>query len=185
MTEEDASRRLRLFFALWPERALQHALHRLGRQQQSVCGGRAMRGDGLHMTLLFLGSVDGGRLPALCRAVAAVRAPAFDFALQRLATWEHNRIGFAAPADTVPALDALVEALRQSVAAAGFDFDRRPFASHVTLLRGVERPAPSRDFPPLQWRARHFVLAASEATPVGSRYRVIQAWPLVTQRAAG
>lgn len=182
MAEKNAKQRL--FFALWPARDLQLAMHRLGRLQQSLCGGRLMRREGLHMTLLFLGAVESSRMPGLCRAAATVQAPAFDFALQRLLCWRRSRIGFAAPAAEVPALAALVEALQHAVAAAGFDFDRRLFAPHVTLLREVERMAPPREVEPLPWAVRSFALVASQTTPAGSRYCVVQEWPLPTRCGA-
>lgn len=178
MADENLGARLRLFFALWPPYPVQLVLHSLARQLKADCGGRIVRRESLHMTLMFLGMVDRARLPALCLAATAVHVPVFDFTLQRLLSLKYHGIGYAAPAAHVPKLQSLVEALRQSVAGAGFEFDHKPFVPHVTLLRRMERLPLPQDFPPLLWAVRHFTLAASETTPVGSRYCVVQQWPL-------
>ena len=57
--------KLRLFFACWPDAALQEQLAQLGRQLQRQCGGKPSRRENLHLTLVFLGDVDSADLPQL------------------------------------------------------------------------------------------------------------------------
>jgi 2'-5' RNA ligase len=179
MREVDkAPKMMRMFFALWPERGLQQGLHRLAHRQQEVCGGRAMRSDALHMTLLFMGPVDSQRLPQLLEAAARVQGHAFSFALQRFVCWKHNHIGFAAPAEAIEALSALVNVMQKELEMAGFNFDHKPFAPHVTLLRNIERLTATQELQPLPWNVKDFVLVASETTTEGSRYRIVARWPL-------
>ncbi len=170
----------RVFFALWPEAKLQRALHRLAMEYQPRCEARVMRADNLHMTLLFLGEMERARLPQLIEAAGKVSVPSFGLVLDRLSFWRHNRIGYAASQEKVPALDQLVVALQQELMAAGFQFDRREFKTHVTLLRNVRQILESQVVAPMTWPVDAFVLVESVATDRGVRYQILQQWPLVT-----
>ena len=139
----------RVFFALWPKALVRRALHTLTTEYQSRCEARAMRANGLHMTLLFLGEMEHARLPQLMQAAGQVSVPSFEFVLERLSFWPHNRIGYAAPLAEVPALDQLITALQQGLAAAGFPIENPEFKPHVTLLRHVGHALESQAITPI------------------------------------
>lgn len=168
----------RVFFALWPEASVRRGLHTLATEYQPRCEARAMRADGLHMTLLFLGEVERAHLPQLMQAAGQVSVPPFEFVLERLSFWPHNRIGYAAPLAEVPALDQLITALQQGLAAAGFPIENREFKPHVTLLRHVGHVLESQAITPIMWRVDSFVLVESVMTDRGVRYQILQRWPL-------
>lgn len=168
----------RVFFALWPEASLQQALHALAQEYQLKCKARAMRADSLHMTLLFLGEISRARLPELMHAAGKVSVPPFEFALQRLSFWQHNRIGYAASLDKVPALDQLLQALQHELISAGFQCEHRVFIPHVTLLRNVRHVLESQTFTPIMWDVDKFVLVESVMTDQGVQYPILQSWPL-------
>lgn len=168
--------RARLFFALWPEAACRNQLAASGRKLASVCGGRLMRTDTLHMTLLFIGSVDRSLIPLLETAASGLRFSAFEFGLDRLACWRHNRIAYAAPARVPEALTQLASQLRVAVDAAGIDFDRKPFVPHVTLLRNIERSFTTQAMPPLNWPVSSIDLVESVPTGRGATYRNLGTW---------
>ena len=170
----------RVFFALWPEAAVRQALHALAKEFQTQCRARAMRADTLHMTLLFLGSVERKRLPQLMQAAARVSAAPFAFALERMSFWQHNRIAYAAPVEPVPALVQLAITLQQELVSTGFEFDKRDFNPHVTLLRNVGQVLETQTVKPIIWQADTFVLVESVMTDRGIRYQILQEWPLVS-----
>jgi 2'-5' RNA ligase len=62
-TSSLTARPLRLFFACWPDAALQEQLAQLGRQLQRQSGGKPSRRENLHLTLVFLGDVASSDLP--------------------------------------------------------------------------------------------------------------------------
>ncbi len=66
-----AEARRRLFLALWPGEAVAGALDAAGLEAQRLCGGRRMRRDTLHLTLVFLGDVEASRIPGLVEALGA------------------------------------------------------------------------------------------------------------------
>jgi 2'-5' RNA ligase len=101
---------------------------------------RWVRLDGLHLTLRFIGLVDEARLEAIAEAVEAAAAAtnAFEITI---------RGGGAFPSPTRPRalwldvaagsdeLAAAAGALDESLAAAGFEREARPFRAHLTLAR--------------------------------------------------
>ena len=165
----------RVFFALWPtdvERtalaAWQPALHKL-------CGGRTVRADTLHTTLVFLGDVALHRLEALQLAAQEVNGRAFELSLEKARYWGHNHIVCAAPHSAPPQLAQLVHALEQHLIKHRFHFERHAYKPHVTLLRRADwSDAPLPEMLKVVWQARDFVLAQSLAM---SRVRAIMCWP--------
>lgn len=166
----------KVFFALWPSPALRRSLHALALQYQKRYGGRAMRAEDLHLTLLFLGLLERPRLPLLQQMVDAFELTAFSFSLQQIACWRHNRIAFAAPFEEVMPLQRLSENLRILVDNTGIGFDRRPFTPHVTLLRRMVATVDPQPIQVPDWRVEAFSLVESLADGEGVRYRDLQTW---------
>ena len=167
----------RVFFALWPEAALQRELGRRARAIERASGGRATRTENIHLTLVFLGDVAVARLPDLCAAAGGVTGEPCALALDRLGYWKHNRIAWAGTSAMPPPLAALVAGLEASLAAAGFAFDRRPYVPHITLVRQARAAEPAR-FDRLDWPCREFVLVQSARDAQGARYEIIGRWGL-------
>ncbi len=166
-----------MFFALWPEDGVRDALYREAQALHRSCGGRAMRRENLHLTLVFVGGVAVERLEALKSVAGTLRGSSFGLVLERLGYWRHNRIVWASPLTVPETLRELVSSLEGRLEQAGFEFDARPFAPHVTLLRDARAPgipAPLH----LDWPVGDFVLVESEREPRGAEYRVLARWKL-------
>jgi 2'-5' RNA ligase len=169
----------RLFFALWPDAALQARLVERLPSLAATGRGRPQRPDQWHLTLEFLGSVPADRLPALEQAAAAVEGRCFEICFDCVEYWRRSQV-LCLSASTVPApLTGLVSGLRSALAARAFEPERREFRPHLTLARRVPRAPRKRPIEPLAWPASEFVLAESVTGPAGSRYLVRQRWPLV------
>jgi 2'-5' RNA ligase len=174
-------KRLRLFFALWPDDRVRVKLAAYARAAHERTGGRIMRPDGLHITLAFLGDVDAVRLDSLCTIAASVAVRPFDWMLDEAGFWRHNRIVWVGATVVPPQLASLVADLRAALQVGGFAFDGKPFVPHATLIR---KGAPPRDVPalvPIPWRVTRFVLLKSVPTEEGSRYEVAGSWPAVAR----
>lgn len=171
----------RVFFALWPNEAERAALAAWQKPLRERCGGREMRADTLHTTLLFLGEVPEHRLEALKLAAQEVSGEPFELHLDQARYWGHNHIVFAAPSVTAAPLSALVLNLEQRLSTHRFHFERRDYKPHVTLLRHAkwtDEPLPK--MPPVEWRAREFVLVSSLRGEQSARYEVLARFPLAS-----
>lgn len=171
---------LRLFFALWPEAEMRASLSALAHRYQAECGGRAMRAETLHLTMLFVGQLPRERLPELVSAIDGLAFPPFEIELDEWRCWRHNRIGYVAPKRPPEAMLDLAHALRERVQRGDLPFDAKAFSPHVTLLRNIERNISVQPVAPLRWRIRRMVLVQSVQTAAGVRYEILRAWPAAT-----
>ena len=172
-----APRPARVFFALWPDDGVREALHFHALQLHGGCGGRAMRHENLHLTLVFIGDVAVGRLDELKSVAGTISGSSFELGLDRLGYWRHNRIVSASPLTVPEALCELVSSLEGRLKQAGFEFDRRPYAPHITLLRDARVPGVPGPLH-LDWPVGDFALVESVQGPRGAEYRVLARWKL-------
>jgi 2'-5' RNA ligase len=171
-TEKEPTRRL--FFALWPNDAERAALAAWQSPLHVLCGGREMRPETLHATLVFMGNVGESRLEALCLAAREVNFQAFELNLTEARYWGHNHIVHAAP-ETIPsALAELVQGLERSLARHRFRLERRPYKPHVSLLRNAKwSDELLPPMPAVRWQIEQFVLVQSLSDANGPLYRML------------
>lgn len=173
--------KVRVFFALWPMAAGRAQLAAWQSPLEQLCGGRAMLGETLHTTLVFIGEIEQSRLEALQLAAQEVRGEAFGLCFDSARYWGHNHIVYAAPGDVPHQLVRLVEALEQRLIEHRFRFDRRAYKPHVTLLRNAHwSDAPFPDLPAVRWQVRDFALVQSSPHDGVACYRVLARFPLAS-----
>jgi 2'-5' RNA ligase len=187
---------MRLFVAVEiPESPREDARQRLAAVRGRLPPARWVDPDIIHLTLIFLGTIDEAALPALSAALgpaASAHAP-FSMALVGGGTFPPRRparvawIGVAAG----PRLAALQSAVSAAaVEAVGYEPESRPYNPHVTVARCPE----SWPRPAIATFAAAFAGPVGEPFPVsqfalfesqpgagaggGARYRVIEAFPL-------
>lgn len=169
----------RVFFALWPQPAIQRQLHAVAKEYQAKCNARVMRADTLHMTLQFIGNIKRSQLPELIKAADKVSAlPPFKLELNTLSFWKHNRIGYATLTASEPLLEKLAATLQHALTNAGFISDSTKFSPHVTLMRNVQHAMQEQEFSAIEWQVDAFVLVESEITEKGAHYKILKEWPL-------
>ncbi len=168
------SEQVRVFFALWPRQRERDALADWQAALLPVCGGRVMRPETLHNTLVFLGGVAPHRLEALQLAAQEVVFQPFELCFDTARYWGHNHIAFAAPSNVPPQLARLEADLEQRLVRHRFRFDRRPYKPHITLLRNArwsdaELPAMRA----VRWHVGDFALVQSLGDEQGTKYEVL------------
>ncbi len=180
MAAEKPNKNARVFFALWPDAAARAALAAWQPALKDLCGGRAMRADNLHATLVFLGDVAERRLEALSLAAQEVQGRKFDVTFDLAHYWGHNHIVHAAPAMVPAQLAQLVLDLEQALARHRFHFDQRnAYQPHVTLLRHAQwSDAPLPEMRAVRWRMDGFTLMQSVQDEQGPGYQALARFPL-------
>jgi 2'-5' RNA ligase len=167
---EPAAESVRLFFALWPPAQLQA---RLAAWAKAAGRGRAMRQENLHLTLAFLGATSAALVPDLIALAAGVRFDKISLALDSVGYWKHNRIIWCGSGVGSQALAALVGDLRARLDAGGIQYDRKPFVSHVTLVRDATGLPAAPVWIPLAWEAADFALVSSSRVEGRLTYQVL------------
>jgi 2'-5' RNA ligase len=179
MSQLPGEKSARVFFALWPNKAERTTLAAWQPALHQLCGGRSMRTDTLHATLIFLGDVAQHRMEALQLAAQEVEGESFDLVIDKVHYWGHNHIVYAAPRTVPPQLAQLVHDLEQHLSKHRFRFDKREYKPHVTLLRHAQwsdNPLPEMN--KVVWRTRSFALVQSAPDEEGANYLVLARFPL-------
>jgi RNA 2',3'-cyclic 3'-phosphodiesterase len=170
---------VRVFFALWPDTEERAALAAWQPALKKLCGGKVMRAETLHATLVFLGDVVQHRLEALKLAAQEVQGRPFDLTFNAAHYWGHNHIVHAAPGMAPPQLRQLVHGLEQCLIAHHFHFDKHPaYKPHVTLLRHAKwGDAPLPKMHEVKWRMEGFSLMQSVRNEEGANYLMLARFP--------
>ncbi|HKY18370.1 MAG TPA: RNA 2',3'-cyclic phosphodiesterase [Rhizomicrobium sp.] len=175
---------MRLFVALPIPEPIAQSLMLL---QGGVPGARWQQREQLHLTLRFIGEVDGRDARALDDALAAIDAPAFDLQLHSVGQFGNKQPhALWAAARKNELLEHLARKVDSAIRRVGQPQDAHKFMPHVTLAR-LRHPELDKV---REWLTEHalytstaftvdaFCLYSSKLTSDGSIYRVEQDYPL-------
>ena len=140
---------MRLFVAAELPGEMLEALAETSAALREAVRGRYVAPDSFHVTLAFLGEVEGSRVPAACDALresCAGYGP-IDASLRELGCFGRARAATLWQGVNAAGLSALAQDVRRSLRAAGVALDEKAFLAHVTLMRAadlshVELPMP-------------------------------------------
>ena len=132
---------MRLFIAAELPETLLEALAESSAALRSCVRGRYVAPDSFHVTLVFLGDVEAGRVSLAadaleegCRDEEAFEASLGEFGCfgrrAKATLWQ----GFT----DAGALPKLAQSIRAQLKDAGFSFDDKAFLPHVTLMRSAD-----------------------------------------------
>jgi 2'-5' RNA ligase len=124
----------RLFVAIRPPEEVRAPLIDL---MEGVAGARWQSEDQLHLTLRFIGEVDGRQADDIDTALQSVRHPRFDLALSGLGVFDRRGQPTALWAGVSPhgPLKALHKKVDQALGRAGVAPEHRAYHPHITLAR--------------------------------------------------
>lgn len=148
----------RLFVALRPPAEIRTRLTDL---MEGVAGARWQEDDQLHLTLRFIGEVDGRAADDALAALAGVRQPPLTLALSGVGSFAARGRPNALWAGVTPhpPLAHLHKKLDQALVRAGLEPERRAYLPHITLARMPRSAGPVEPF-----LARHAGLASPAFT---------------------
>ncbi len=156
-------------------------------------GARWIDVENYHLTLRFIGDVEGHVADEIANALDRVRRPSFTLTLSGVGAFgskkPHSIYAGVAPSPDLVALQAEIERICQRL---GLAPETRKFVPHVTLAR--LRNASDGDvalylsgrgnFSTLPFRVGRFVLMSSRESVGGGPYVVEEAWPLLAAGTA-
>lgn len=175
----------RLFVAIRPPRPIREQLLGI---MGGISGARWQTDDQLHITLRFIGEVNGRVADDLLSALGAVRHAAFEIALNGIGTFDRRGQPEIIWAGLTPQeeLKALHKKVDHACVRAGLEPDRRAYHPHITLARlgrsgagrvdgFVESAGGLRSEP---FAATSFALFESALAPAGAVYSLVERFPL-------
>ncbi len=176
---QQASGRIRAFFALVPDEPVRLQFISLAKDVARRSRGRAISGEHVHLTLAFLGDVPSQSLPALRAVGAAMPHAGATLQFDTLGAWRASGVAWVAPSVLPPVLSVLHERLYESLTSEGFVLENRPFRPHVTLARRCVQPQPRQQHhAAIRWTVRRLCLIGSELQPDGPVHSTLAEWPL-------
>lgn len=137
---------MRLFVALTLPEAVRLACERL---QQGVPAARWIPAENMHLTLRFVGEVDGADFEDLIESLANVTVEPFEIEVAGTGHFESRRMPTVLWAGIRPSpqLKHLQAKVERAVRACGLPPETRKFAPHITLARlGETDPLRVRNF---------------------------------------
>lgn len=169
---------VRLFFAIRPSHEIQKELGTVAKKLAIKSGGRNIKSENIHLTLLFLGETDINKIDTICAAVKNIQINAFNMTIQKTLFWKTKQI-ISAQAENYPQeLFSLVDAIRNALNTTGLMFDERTYKPHITLVRKAANPIPESLNKPIEWRVKQWLLLQSKQTDQGIKYVALGRWPL-------
>ena len=178
LTSSTSVEHRRLFFGL-DARSQSQAL--VGLQQQLALAASPVVAENLHLTVLFLGAVDGAWLSQLCQlgGQVASQQAGFRLVLDQLGVFPQAKVAWVGPSQAPSQLLELEQALRDGVSALGLPLDERPYRPHLTLYRKARTlPPPAEPCRPIPLPVSEFHLYESCSTPGGVQYCKLASWKL-------
>jgi len=178
---------IRLFVALDVPDAVAASLMPV---QAGVPGARWQRREQLHLTLSFIGEVEGQVANMIGDALAGIVAPAFSLQLHGVGQFGEGKRARShalwAAVRANPALDHLQRKVDAAIRRVGLPAEGHKFTPHVTVAR-LRHPEPGKVVEWLQQHALYtsaefevgaFHLYSSRLTSDGSLYRIEQSYAL-------
>jgi 2'-5' RNA ligase len=150
-------------------------------------GARWIDVENYHLTLRFIGDVEGHVADEIANALDRVKKPSFSLTLSGVGAFGQKK-PHAVWAGVVPSpdLNALQAEIERICLRLGLPSDPRRFSPHVTLAR-LRNTSPQDvahylsargNFATLPFRVSRFVLMSSRDSVGGGPYVVEEAWPL-------
>ncbi len=176
---------MRIFVALpLPDPIRRH----LAGLRSGLPGARWVAPENMHVTLRFIGEVEGDEVDEVDAALAEIRVPVFDVSVGGIGFFDRGRKVHAvwAGIEAEGGLERLQRKVESAIVRAGFEPERRKFKPHVTIARLRGTPAhhvgtyiEAHDgFASDPFRADHFTLFRSHLGREGAVYEALADYTL-------
>ena len=167
----------RVFFAIVPDENSLNEIIALQSEQQADKA-RFLTPEKIHLTLLFIGSVDAERLACIIEKAAKASQRSFDISFDVTGSFKRSKILWLGSSKDNPNVNGLFKNLKHQIEQCGIKTEKRPFKPHITLARkfcGRQLIDPQHA---IEFNVSHFYLM--ETIPNGNsvRYEILETYPL-------
>jgi len=169
---------IRLFFALWPDKALRERLHDAANGVPIEGAARRVPRNNLHLTLHFIGNAYFEEMICLQRQARRVWADKFSFDIDCQGSFSKPRVAWLGCGRAPTALGELQGQLGRQLRLCDYQPESRRYHPHVTVARKIEPVTDSAQFEPIPWAVTEFALIEVQQIENGVQYRVVETYPL-------
>jgi len=129
----------RLFVAVDIPDSLCTLLHAMGR---GIPGARPVGAEQIHLTMRFIGEVDGGMARDIKDALSEIQTPPFSLAIRGVGHFPPRRAPRVLWAGLVPSEELLLlrNRIERRLVACGLEPEQRKFSPHITIARLKDSP---------------------------------------------
>ena len=170
----------RLFFALYPVLKERKCLHATVTPLLDSVVGRPVGIANLHLTLMFIGSVNSSELLSIQQCLPdALHFSAFQMSFNFMDYWRNPKILWVGCRQPPEKLFQLADFIQMKIGKhCNMEREHRPYKPHVTVCRKVKGFGSPVYFDAVTWHINRVHLMRSESTGQGVRYRSMMSWPL-------
>lgn len=169
----------RLFFALWPNTDIAKLIHDTAGAYKSKTQGRRIVEDQLHLTLVFLGSLDATLLPCVKEVADNISLSPFELCMDLPGYFPQPQVAWLGMKSVPLALQTLQVQLGNGLQQhCQIQTDKRAYVPHITLWRKIKQVELPRNISAVNWQVQSFVLASSRTYAEGAQYQILQEWRL-------
>lgn len=166
----------RLFFALWPDQKTRKKLAKIILNLDTL-ELIPLRSDNIHVTLVFLGLVEEGKIAGIKQKAVEITVKPFTIVFDQMHYWHRPKVLCLGSSNSPHEISHLAGNLNRLASDFRIETEKRVYVPHVTLARKA-RKYRELNFKPISWYAESFSLVESITEPEGPQYKVIQTWPL-------
>lgn len=153
-----------------------------------IPGARWVASENMHVTLRFIGDVDGAVCEDIVDSLLTVRAPSFELTMERLGTFQQGSVAHTLwiGVQRNDALMQLQSKVERVLVAAGLEPERRRYTPHLTIARLKDAPvgrvasfiAEHEPFRMAPFPVESFALFSSFLSKNGAQYAVEETFAL-------
>lgn len=167
----------RVFFALIPDaKAINEILALQSAQEET--NARYLTIDKIHLTLLFLDSIDKETLDCVKTSAANISCPTFHTEFDKTGTFRKTQILWLGTKEQNANLESLHQTLFRALIHCGIHIETRKFKPHITLARKYRSKHHNKPATNIQMAVTHFYLMESIPVEGGVRYEIVETYPL-------
>lgn len=166
----------RYFLALWPDSKTAIKLHDAAQKALSPKNIKIVDAARLHLTLLFLGTLNQEQLNRVITAIDALCLPSCILEFDSITYWSKAKIVCFGCTRQSPVLTRIHKKLFQSLNRLDLTLDARDFIPHLTLARTRLTHFTPLTLCPINWEVHQLCLMSSSSHRGRAEYRPIKLW---------
>jgi 2'-5' RNA ligase len=168
-----------------------------GELRQSTLNARWVKVDNIHLTVVFMGSIETGDIPTIARGVQEVCQTygPFDMSLRGIGCFPNRRsprVLWLGLDGDLESMSDFRDALQEHLTGFGIKEEKRKFKPHLTLARfrkpkkmGLEEDQLLSEYEDISspvCALKELILFKSDLKPTGAVYTKVEAWPLTGEK---